>query len=933
MSRHPTPTTESPADDSYRFSDDAARKLGRDVGVYGGGVTPGVTLRSHTGVQRGEELYCRPELERPWRAPSTQRHAEAIVIREQEIEVLTRKCTELRAQLAAANRELQRSHMTSRHDFEKITAEKDSEIAELRAKLSAAERRAEEGATAHGHQLNLLRTQHEADTAALAKNLKTSSDIMNDMSISFQKQMEEVRATATREVDLMQRLCHTRTTELGSEIEAANENAKRAVERATAANAELHGEMKRNEERLLSQLKEQEGRFESMRTALQVDKLEAERQRDKAIADRGLMQEKCRGAMSDLTETETRFRDWNTRLLSDLEQLAEYYTNMIRDIEGNDAPTVAPAPEASSAKISEAYVPPRAASDMAYRRTMERLADTIHHMTWMKQHHSNATQALLRKVRAYQSAEARAADDSKRHVMDMDMQYSRLVTEVSESKAHQLRLEAAMVELRDVYSDTESLLSSVVTRLDFFNKDLHASVTNPTNCVIAPKGVVTFVAMCVEGAPVLWEQNPALYGDSLALLNQCLRAKLAQHGGYEVASEGDMFMSAFQDPIGAIRFALEIQTWSMGLPWAQGLLNTFHAAEEFGEGPTGDRIVLFRGLRLHTGVHLGEVGVSDSPIPTGGGKPKAHYFGKVIGQTLHVASLACGGQVLASTAAWTVVEPHSTAVGSPLVSGGGNRRVGSGDSAETIPVVSLVPPTLRNRHFHENAIAPGQGEELSASFTATRRLCVETEVEYLKAKHNLLQHSMEALLSESDAVKQYLSSVDSKVRDARITGGTYSQADAIAHAAAIDRLSSRSSQVHDEMKRFQLVQQELTNWVRNLEDALSNFCQSANKDDDTKRRFGAIQERAQERMHELSGQYESKLTQMRNTMMRLEEQNNELRLQLQRPASSATLPSQPLNQLRPNSALSRPGTRTSAGGLKTVRPSSSRASRPATPHQ
>ena len=678
--------------------------------------------------------------------------------------------------------------------------------------------------------------------------------------------------------------------------------------------------MKRNEERLLGQLKEQEGRFESMRTALQADKLEAERQRDKAIADHALMQEKCRGAMSDLSETETRFRDWNTRLLSDLEQLSEYYTNMIKDIEGSDAPTVAPAPEATSAKISEAYVPPRAAHDMAYRRTMERLADTIHHMTWMKQHHSNATQSLLRKVRAYQSAEARSSDDNKRHVMDMDHQYSRLVTEVNEAKAHQVRLEAAMVELRDVYSDTEGLLSSVVTRLDFFNKDLHAAVTSPTNCVIAPKGVVTLVAMCVEGAPVLWEQNPALYGDSLALLNQCLRAKLAQHGGYEVASEGDMFMCAFQDPISAVRFALESQTWLMGLPWAQGLLNHFHASEEFGDGPNGDRVVLFRGLRLHTGIHLGEIGVSDSPIPTGSGKPKAHYFGKTVGQALHVASLACGGQVLASTAVWNVVEAHASAVGSPLVSGGRSRRVGSAEGAETVPVVALAPPTLRNRQFHENAIAPGQGEELSPAFTAVRRLCIETEVEYLKAKHGLLQHSMDALLAEGDAVNQYLSGVDTKVRDARIAGRTYSQADALSHAAAIDRLSSRSTQVHDEMKRFQTIQQELSSWVRNLEDALSNYCQAANKEDDSKRRFTSVQERAHERMHEVSAQYESKLAQMRNTMVRLEEQNNELRLQLQRPATGHMGDSQPLTQLRPNSTNTQ---RVNSAGQKPVRPSSS----------
>lgn len=871
--------------DSHRFADDSAKRIGSSYGVYGGGITPGVALKSATGVVRGEELFHRPELIRPWRTASAQRHAESIVEKEQEIEVLTRKCTELRAQLAGASRELQKSYATHKMDTDKMRVGLEAEIAALKQEVHTATKSKEDALREVEHKMSLMRAEHEAQIAILNKKLQLSSDIANEMSASYMSQMNEVKQSAAREVELIQRLSQARASELTGEIEAANESAKRVSERAIASTLDIQAEMSRNEERIGGQLRQQELRFEALRKSMQSEKTEAERQRDKAVADYAALNEKMKGLSSDLTQTEGCFRDWNVRVLADLEQIGEFYSSFLRDIEGRDV--VAP-PSSVSVQVSSAFIPNRLSGEPDCRRVLESVADAVHKLTWIKQHHSTVTQNLLKRLKMAEGA-GKPTNANSITVEAHEYQFNRLVNEVLESKAHQARLESAMREVKDSFADVESKMTSCVTRLNFFSSNLADAVASPTNCVTPPRGIVTFVGLCVEGAAALWEVNPAAASEGLLLLNRCLRAHLASYGGYECVGEGDAMLFAFGDTIAAYKFAAEAHVWALGLPWPQALMNHYHACVE--HSLNGPPRVLFRGLRLQTGIHLGETGIVPSLIPTPSGDGRCAYFGKVINQTIHLTSISCGGQILVSADVAAILDRNLAIVGHPSILPFGDRRIGSHTrEAQTLTLMHVTPQVLSGRVFHENPFALAQTDEvLAPTFSATRKLILDNELSYLRSRYDVLQRSVEAMDCETERVSHETEALAVRLRDARISTRPYTAADGVAHAGAIDRLNSRCELIKDDVKRSVTLQQELTEWLRNLEDSLTNYSRAAVTEDDLKRKLAFAQQRASEKMYDLAKASDAKLFQLRTALSSSENANAELREQLSRPQSAVPL--------------------------------------------
>ncbi|MBM3266675.1 MAG: AAA family ATPase [Candidatus Sericytochromatia bacterium] len=201
-----------------------------------------------------------------------------------------------------------------------------------------------------------------------------------------------------------------------------------------------------------------------------------------------------------------------------------------------------------------------------------------------------------------------------------------------------------------------------------------------------PTGVVTLVFTDVQGSTVLWERQPTAMHAALGIHNRLLRDLLAEHGGYEVKTEGDAFMVAFAAPDAAVAWCLAAQEALLAAEWPADLLSQPDAGEE--RDPAG--MALRRGLRVRMGVHAGEPFCVPDPL-TG----RMDYFGPMVNRAARVGGAAHGGQVVVSGGVWAALGDAAPprAAARDL----GEHRLKGLDTPERL--VQLLPEGLAGRTF------------------------------------------------------------------------------------------------------------------------------------------------------------------------------------------------------------------------------------------
>ncbi|EED90368.1 hypothetical protein THAPSDRAFT_263483, partial [Thalassiosira pseudonana CCMP1335] len=114
-----------------------------------------------------------------------------------------------------------------------------------------------------------------------------------------------------------------------------------------------------------------------------------------------------------------------------------------------------------------------------------------------------------------------------------------------------------------------------------------------------PEGEVTIIYTDVQGSTSLWEADPISMKKATDIHDSIIRKCYADHGGYEITTEGDAFNLAFQHPADAIGFALKAQLQLYRAKWPEGILNH----------PDGchNEKKAFRGFRVRFGMHHGPV--------------------------------------------------------------------------------------------------------------------------------------------------------------------------------------------------------------------------------------------------------------------------------------------------------------------------------------
>ena len=155
----------------------------------------------------------------------------------------------------------------------------------------------------------------------------------------------------------------------------------------------------------------------------------------------------------------------------------------------------------------------------------------------------------------------------------------------------------------------------------------------------APTGTVTLVFTDVQGSTALWDRVPGAMRQALTLHDELMRETLIACGGYEVKTEGDAFMVAFQSGQQAVEWCLCVQERLMVAPWPEAIL----AQKEASEQSSKDGTLLFRGLRVRMGAHSGEP--ICQPDPNTG---RMDYFGGMVNRAARVGGAGHGGQILIS---------------------------------------------------------------------------------------------------------------------------------------------------------------------------------------------------------------------------------------------------------------------------------------------
>jgi len=131
-----------------------------------------------------------------------------------------------------------------------------------------------------------------------------------------------------------------------------------------------------------------------------------------------------------------------------------------------------------------------------------------------------------------------------------------------------------------------------------------------------PSGFLTLMFADVEGSTRLLHDIGDDYGRLLQRLRRMIRRVVVRSGGYPVDLRADEAFAAFEDPVGAIGGAVELQRAILEATWPGGVA-----------------------VRMRIGLHSGEVTLTD------GG-----YVGLTVHTAARVAAAAHGGQILLSAA-------------------------------------------------------------------------------------------------------------------------------------------------------------------------------------------------------------------------------------------------------------------------------------------
>jgi class 3 adenylate cyclase/ribosomal protein L24E len=161
-----------------------------------------------------------------------------------------------------------------------------------------------------------------------------------------------------------------------------------------------------------------------------------------------------------------------------------------------------------------------------------------------------------------------------------------------------------------------------------------------------PEGEVTLVFTDVQDSTSLWEMSSTVMQKSLKIHNEEIRKVIEEINGFEVKTEGDAFMCAFDTAIDAINFALLVQIRLMEAKWPEEVFKHKSGKIEM----DGDK-PMFKGFRVRMGIHTGNPIVEIDPTTE-----REDYFGPMVNRSARVESQAKGGMIVISNSTYEKIK-------------------------------------------------------------------------------------------------------------------------------------------------------------------------------------------------------------------------------------------------------------------------------------
>ncbi|KAF8277140.1 hypothetical protein TcYC6_0015690 [Trypanosoma cruzi] len=802
------------------------------TGVYAADHIPGTYLKTLTGVQRGEELFHRPDLERPWRTTAAQRSAAVLALKEKEIEELMRKCSSLRTQLGNAKHDAKYLEFAADERAKEKVAEIQKEVNRLETALKTVKEEREELKISTEHQLRLLKSQHEKELIQAQTEKRLLNDRCVELTRIYQQQVDDVKKAAARELEYVESLCNTRVEQLKSELQAAHSESLAAEERRAEELARAKNLTHRIETDYKERLCEAEKRVDEVRERLETANKRLTEELNTAIKEATRSTERLAVTLADHEALLERMKKWNTYILRLLDQ---FYTAFV---ESRPEQAVEPHdPELHES--ASLYVPRSLMEDPNAKVTVERI---VYRLLQLK--HTHLTEEVDRVPRDKNSIEA-----------------------LEELVEKQKRLSQAFQEIEEKCMETRDSLSGVISRLCFFSDDLNDAIAN-SGYVAPPQSCAIFVCLGVFRGRQLWAEDAERARASVSLMNSVLRPKMTQYGAYECYSDGTSMLLAFADPVAACRFCVESQWWLMNLPWPQSLLRSVWGKEEYDKANK----LIYRGLRLSMSIHTGDAFVEPTAIPCGDSY-RCHYYGRALSQVIHVCSLAQGGQVLVTGPVWDMCAPDLHELG-PV----GVREIGA------VPIVSfnketncyekeslllrqILPQELLGRPFQN--IVEEDALDL-ALFGKMRRSMLSDEIQCVEARRAFLKEAVGVAGEELVAVDRAIHALMHRTREAKSYFHLLPPTEMVELLndlyGVMEKVASRASQIRGDLRRMDQRQDELVNQTRGLKDYCLQHAFTASRVEELQTHSELMQTRYEKEMTEMHRSHAEKVEQLQREL-------------------------------------------------------------------
>lgn len=781
---------------------------------------PGAYIKTRTGVVRGEELFSRPDLERPWRSADQQRTAAAMAMKEKEIEELMRLCSSLRTELGNARSDLRFLEFTLTEKTRQQLAEKEAAMKVLQDRVEELEKQQREAAEATESQIRLLRSQAENEVLGLKGAARIATERCAELARMYQRQIDDVKAAGVREVEYVESRFTARVEELTSELKVVRESHDTTADHYRELEAQSQNMVHKVETDYKERLRASEQRVEEQRKEYEAQLAKERKEKEAALAETRRGTEKLATLLADKDDLVEKQKLWNSFLLTSLDT---FYHNFIAASPDSAVEPVS----AQLQQLPELYAPRCILEDPEAKVTVERVA-------------YRATQ--LKAMTAFPPAAATPPPPSSLRLPS--------VAQLDHVTERQERLRCAVHELEERQREMDATVGSVASRLYFFSDNLASCVRDGPPSVPPPLRDVVFVCLCVPTGRVLWAANTEAMRSAMQLLYGALRVKMGEYGCYECYSDDVSMLLAFADATAACRFCTESQEWLLGLPWPAELLRLPDAQEE----RTGGGRVVFRGLRVAMALHAGAAYVEPSNVPFHRAY-RNHYYGTAVSQLVHIAALAQGGQIIASAAAWNLCVRRKHELGALAAKSLGSAPIVSFNSQsgtqerQSVELVQVLPMELEGRAFK----APGKAAAPPVSALAgVKESVLAAEVAAVEAQRARMRDAVALLQEECSSIQNEMGGLVARARAAQPHFHLLPPSEMVAQMndlySVMEKVAIRAEELYGDLLDVAHAQEELEAQARGIKEYFLQQEAELGREDDLRTETEAVRRHLEQQL-------------------------------------------------------------------------------------